>query len=32
VAKAKALLGWEPTIGLEAGLERTFDWCKKQGW
>ena len=32
VAKAKALLGWEPTISLEDGLERTFDWCKKQGW
>jgi dTDP-glucose 4,6-dehydratase len=25
---AKSLLGWEPTIGLEAGLEMTLEWMK----
>jgi UDP-glucose 4-epimerase len=26
VSKAKALLGWEPSVSLEKGLEETFTW------
>ena len=26
---AKSLLGWEPQVGLEEGLERTFDWVQQ---
>jgi UDP-glucose 4-epimerase len=26
VSKAKALLGWEPRVGLEAGLRKTIEW------
>ncbi|KLU01289.1 hypothetical protein RISK_006445 [Rhodopirellula islandica] len=25
---AKALLGWEPTVGLEEGLQRCVDWYR----
>lgn len=28
ISKAKALLGWEPTISLEDGLERTIDYFR----
>jgi len=28
ITKAKALLGYAPTIGLEEGLKRTLDWCR----
>ncbi len=28
IAKAKALLGWQPRIGLEDGLVRTIQWFK----
>ena len=32
-AKAKALLGWEPTTSLEDGLQRTIDWyCANREW
>ena len=33
VAKAAALLGWEPTVPLEQGLEETFNWfeAKRRG-
>ena len=27
IAKAQALLGYAPTVGLEAGLRLTLDWC-----
>jgi nucleoside-diphosphate-sugar epimerase len=30
-AKARAVLGWEPRIGLETGLERTIAWLREQG-
>ncbi|HVB99868.1 MAG TPA: UDP-glucuronic acid decarboxylase family protein [Candidatus Dormibacteraeota bacterium] len=29
IAKAKRLLGWEPRVGLEEGLERTIDFFRK---
>ena len=29
ISKAKALLGYVPTVGLEEGLEATLDWCRK---
>ncbi|WP_114793140.1 SDR family oxidoreductase [Niabella yanshanensis] len=29
IAKAAALINYEPTVSVEAGLERTFDWFKK---
>jgi UDP-N-acetylglucosamine/UDP-N-acetyl-alpha-D-glucosaminouronate 4-epimerase len=28
ISKAKAILGYEPTVGLEEGLRRTVDWYK----
>ena len=28
VSRAKELLGWEPTIGLDDGLARTLEWWK----
>jgi len=28
ISKARALVGYEPTIGLEEGLERTLEWCR----
>jgi GDP-L-fucose synthase len=27
-SRARALLGWEPRVGLEDGLERTVDWYR----
>ena len=27
--KAKKMLGWSPTIGLETGLKKTIDWIKE---
>jgi NAD dependent epimerase/dehydratase len=27
--RARSLLGWEPKIGLEEGLQRTIDWLKE---
>jgi nucleoside-diphosphate-sugar epimerase len=32
IEKAKRVLGWEPRIGLEVGLERTVDWLREQGF
>lgn len=29
ISKAKRILGWEPTIGLEEGLDRTVAWYKE---
>lgn len=31
IAKAKAILGWEPKVGLEHGLKRTIEWFKDRG-
>ena len=28
ISKAKALLGWEPTVGLRDGLQRTVEWFR----
>jgi len=28
ISKARALLGYEPAIGLEEGLQHTLDWCR----
>ena len=28
ISKAKALLGYEPTVSLEDGLKHTLDWCR----
>tara|TARA_Y100000310_G_C20662350_1_gene805463 strand:+ start:1026 stop:1973 length:948 start_codon:yes stop_codon:yes gene_type:complete len=30
VSKAKDLLGWEPTIGIEKGVEKFVEWFKKE--
>ena len=30
ITKAKTLLGYEPLIGLEQGLQRTLDWCRSE--
>jgi len=28
ISKARALLGYEPTVGLEEGLRHTLTWCQ----
>jgi nucleoside-diphosphate-sugar epimerase len=28
ISHARAVLGYEPTVGLEEGLQRTFDWYR----
>jgi len=30
ISKARRVLGWEPKVGLEEGLERTIAWFRKQ--
>jgi nucleoside-diphosphate-sugar epimerase len=30
ISKARALLGYEPHIGLEEGLRHTLDWCRSE--
>lgn len=30
IRKAKNLLGWQPKVGLEKGLERTIEWFRMQ--
>jgi nucleoside-diphosphate-sugar epimerase len=30
ISKARAILGWEPTVDLETGLERTLSYFKKR--
>lgn len=30
ISRAKQLLGWEPKVGLEEGLERTYRWIKSK--
>lgn len=30
ITRAKTLLGWEPRVGLEEGLEITIEWFKKR--
>ena len=31
-AKAREVLGWEPRVGLQEGLERTIAWLRDQGF
>jgi nucleoside-diphosphate-sugar epimerase len=31
-AKARAVLGWEPRVGLAEGLNRTISWLREQGF
>jgi nucleoside-diphosphate-sugar epimerase len=30
--KARSVLGWEPSVGLEEGLDRTVRWLRKEGF
>jgi len=30
ISKAKALLGYEPLVGLEQGLRPTLEWCRRE--
>jgi nucleoside-diphosphate-sugar epimerase len=30
ISRAKALLGWEPKVPLEEGLQRTFQWVERK--
>jgi nucleoside-diphosphate-sugar epimerase len=30
IARARALLGWQPRISLDEGLKRTYTWVKKK--
>jgi nucleoside-diphosphate-sugar epimerase len=32
IEKARKVLGWEPKVGLELGLERTVAWLGEQGF
>lgn len=29
-SRAKALLGWEPSVGLEEGIKKTIEWAKNR--
>jgi dTDP-glucose 4,6-dehydratase len=30
ISRARAILGWEPQVGVEDGLKRTIEWFKEQ--
>ncbi|HBO45241.1 MAG TPA: NAD-dependent dehydratase, partial [Planctomycetaceae bacterium] len=30
ITKARAILGWEPKVGLDEGLTRTIEWFKER--
>ena len=30
ISKAREVLGWEPVVTLEEGLERTVDWFRER--
>ena len=30
ITKARTLLGYEPIVGLDEGLERTLEWCRSE--
>jgi nucleoside-diphosphate-sugar epimerase len=32
IEKARKVLGWEPRVGLQTGLERTVAWLREQGF
>lgn len=29
-SKARDVLGWQPTVGIEEGIRRTYAWCKNE--
>lgn len=31
IGKARAMLGWEPQVGLEEGVRRTVEWVRAEG-
>lgn len=28
--KAREILGWEPRVGVEEGIRRTYEWCERE--
>jgi len=30
ITKARQLLGYTPTVGLEEGLQHTLEWCRSE--
>lgn len=32
IDKAREVLGWEPTVELDAGIAQTLEWYRKAGW
>ena len=32
IDKARRVLGWEPRVDLEQGIEKTLDWYREAGW
>jgi nucleoside-diphosphate-sugar epimerase len=32
IEKARKVLGWEPKVGVQTGLERTVGWLREQGF
>ena len=32
IEKARKVLGWEPRVGLQVGLQRTVGWLGEQGF
>jgi dTDP-glucose 4,6-dehydratase len=32
ITLARQLLGWAPAVTLDEGLERTIEWCRRNGW
>jgi nucleoside-diphosphate-sugar epimerase len=30
ISKARSILGYTPSVGLEEGLRRTLDWCRTE--
>jgi GDP-D-mannose 3',5'-epimerase len=29
-SKARDILGWEPRVGVEEGIRRTYEWCERE--
>ena len=32
ISRARAELGYSPTVGLRDGIRRTLDWYRQHGW